>query len=225
MRASRVAPGGTRQGLMLWRSALRADCTAMLGLRSRRRTHCANCVRSVRTAAPGQSTKRAARADRRPALLAATEIAPAGYRLPRATVLGIRHERPRRPCEGAPGQDGARLGGAEKRRARGRARSALRHLTRRGCSSAVSKANEASSATGHETEHRRGVGATAPAAEVKRPGLPGRTFAAQLIARTADAHGQQRAVSCPSASAGAHCGVSSFAAACSFCSACCSIFI
>src|SRR5262249_55501761 len=36
--------------------------------------------------------------------------------------------------------------------------SALRHLTRRHCLSIVSAANVASSAPGHETEHRRGVG-------------------------------------------------------------------
>ena len=48
--------------------------------------------------------------------------------------------------------------GAEKRRTRGRARSALRHLTCRGCLSAVSAANEASSAAGHATEQRRAVG-------------------------------------------------------------------
>ena len=34
---------------MPWRSALRADCTAMLGLGSRRRTHCAHFVRCVQT--------------------------------------------------------------------------------------------------------------------------------------------------------------------------------
>ena len=112
---------------------------------------------------------------------------------------------PGRRREGQQGQSGpgdrlclaygraSRPGAACKARARGRARSALRHLTRRGCSSAVSEANEASSATGHETEHRRGVGAPAPTAEVKRPGLPGRTFAAECTAPNADDHRQQRA--------------------------------
>ena len=61
--------------------------------------------------------------------------------------------------KGACGWAAARIGGAEKRRARGRARSALRRLTRRRCLSAVSAANAASSAPGHETEHRRAVGA------------------------------------------------------------------
>ena len=51
------------------------------------------------------------------------------------------------------------LRGAEERRTRGRARSALRDPTRRGCLSAVSAANGASSATGHAAEYRRAVGA------------------------------------------------------------------
>ena len=51
--------------------------------------------------------------------------------------------------------------GAEEHRARGRARSALRALTRRGCLSAVS---EASSATGRETEAPQGSLRSAQAA-------------------------------------------------------------
>ena len=58
-----------------------------------------------------------------------------------------------------PERAAARLRGAEERRLRGRARSALLDPTRRSSSSAVSAANEASSTAGHETEHRRGVGA------------------------------------------------------------------
>ena len=37
--------------------------------------------------------------------------------------------------------------------------------------------SEVSSATGHETEHRKGVGAPAETAEAKPSGLPGRAFA------------------------------------------------
>ncbi len=74
---------------MLGRSALRTDCTAMLGLGSRRRTHCAHCVRFVQTAATSQSWMRAARADPRPALLVAPEIAPAEHRLPRGCRIGV----------------------------------------------------------------------------------------------------------------------------------------
>ena len=62
----RVAAGGTRQRLMLWRSSLRADCTAVLGPRSRGRTHCAHCVRCVQTNAASQLTKRAAARRPRP---------------------------------------------------------------------------------------------------------------------------------------------------------------
>jgi hypothetical protein len=83
--------------------------------------------------------------------------------------------------KGAFGQAAACVGGAEKRRACGRARSALRHLTRRDCLSAANEVSEASFAAGHMTEHRRGVGAPAPTAEVACRGLSGRAFAAQIL--------------------------------------------
>jgi len=61
---------------MLWRSALRADSAAMLEAGSRRATRCARCVRCAQTGAARQITRRAARADPAPALLAARAIAP-----------------------------------------------------------------------------------------------------------------------------------------------------
>ena len=177
-RASRQAvPGGGEDAR---RSALRADCTALLGPGSRRRTRFVRCAHCAQTAAASQMTKRdCVRADPGPALLVAPDIAPAGHRPPRQPPSWLRDETHCRLSEGACGQAAARVGGAEKRRARGRARSALRHLTRRSCLSAVSEANVASSAAGHETEHRREVGAAAPTAEVSRRGLPARAFAAR----------------------------------------------
>jgi len=53
------AAGGLRQGLILGRSALRADSAAMLGAGSRRATRCANGVRCARTGAASQTTRRA----------------------------------------------------------------------------------------------------------------------------------------------------------------------
>ena len=94
----RGAAGGARQGLMLWRSALRADSTAMLDPRSRRRTHCVRFVLSVQTTATSQSTKRAARADPRPALLVATEIAPTGHRPPRSSAVVFQRHEHHRPA-------------------------------------------------------------------------------------------------------------------------------
>ena len=86
------------------------DCAAMLGQRSRRGTHFANCVRAVRTTATSQITKRAARADRRPVLLATPEIARTGHRLPRRCIVGIRgSENQKRFRKGAWGQASARL--------------------------------------------------------------------------------------------------------------------
>jgi hypothetical protein len=116
---ARVAAGGTRRGLVLWRSALRSDCTPMLTPRSRRRTLYARFARCVQTVAPRWLTKRAARADLGPALLVATEVAPTGYHLPRGNRVGSSTDPPTLPRKGVPGQAGARLWSAEKRRARG----------------------------------------------------------------------------------------------------------
>ena len=116
----RVAAGGTRQGLMLGRSALCADSAAVLGLGSRRTTRYVRCAHCAQTAAASQSTKRAARADPSPVLLAAPQIAPAGYRLPRrppGVVLAARNHHWLR--KGAPGQVAARLRGAEEHRSCG----------------------------------------------------------------------------------------------------------
>ena len=83
------------------------------------------------------------------------------------------------------GGHGSELGGAEQHRARGRARSAPRALTRRCCLSGESAANAASSATGHETEQRREPPPTAKAPTAERTGPPARSLA---LARPADRH-------------------------------------
>ena len=72
---------------------------------------------------------------------------------------GVRNATHRRVCKGASGQAAARLRGAEEHRARGRARSALGHLTRRACLNAANAVSAVSCATGHEPEHRKAVGA------------------------------------------------------------------
>ena len=79
--------------------------------------------------------------------------------VPSLTLGGapIGKPRPRASRQVAPGV-GDFWGGGERRFEVG-ARSALRRLTRRGCLSAVSAANEASSAARPRTEHRSGVDA------------------------------------------------------------------
>ncbi|MDE2094644.1 MAG: hypothetical protein KGI87_12395, partial [Burkholderiales bacterium] len=72
---------------------------------------------------------RAARADLDPAFLAAPELARAGWRLPLTQRWGFSSEGQDRSSKGACGQAGARLWSAERRRVRGRARSAHRHPT------------------------------------------------------------------------------------------------
>ena len=67
---------------------------------------------------------RDARADRSPALLAATDSAPDGHRLPRATVA-CRSEHTNWLCKGAFGQVAERLWSAEHRRAVGAQRRPL----------------------------------------------------------------------------------------------------
>ena len=68
----RVASVGARQGPTLWRSSLRCDCAAVLGLESHRRTHFAPCGRFVQTSC-AKSDVDALRAAMRPPLLSVTE--------------------------------------------------------------------------------------------------------------------------------------------------------
>ena len=170
---------------MLWRSALRSDCTAALALagarscarhrtvrsglfcvrahcivlRSRRRTRYVRCAHSAQTAAASQMWMRAARADLRTALLVATEIAPTGHRLPRCNSGGFRRGQPMSVAKAHSGRLQRASGAPSSAGLAAPARSADQHLTRRGCLNAASKASEVSSAAGHETEQHRGVGA------------------------------------------------------------------
>ena len=107
----RVAPGGARRGLMVARSAHSADCTAVLGQGSRRRTRFTHCVRCAQTVATSQSTKRAARADPCPAILVAPQIAPGGHRLSRRFFSWVKQNKCTR--KGVLGQATARLRSAE----------------------------------------------------------------------------------------------------------------
>jgi hypothetical protein len=92
-----------------------------------------------------------------PALLAAPQVAPTAHRPPRGTGCSLRANNDW-PREGVAGVRAACVGGAEERRACGRARiRALRQLTRGRCLSATSAASEASSAAGRKTEHRKAV--------------------------------------------------------------------
>ena len=85
--ALRVAAGGARGGRQLWRSALRADCPALLASRGRRKTRYAGCARCAQTAAASQFTKRAAHAPLEAALLGAPHGARPAHRLPLRDAL------------------------------------------------------------------------------------------------------------------------------------------
>ena len=77
-RGARSAAAQAQPRGLVGRSALRADSAAMLASGSHRRTRTAHCVRSARTTAASQLTKRAARADPDAALLAALKGPAAG---------------------------------------------------------------------------------------------------------------------------------------------------
>ena len=213
----RVAAGSARQERLLWRSPRRVDSAAcpgqrpgpspgtnspqdclspdsVLGPGSRRKTRFVRCALCAQTVATSQLTKRAARADPRPALLAAPEGAPAGHRRPRVPSVGLCRGRQHCCCECVSGQAAACLWSAEKRRARGLARSANRHLTRRNCLSAVSAANEASFATGPRDRASQGSRSEAETATAARCGLPGRAFAARNLANKTPAHASHSAL-------------------------------
>ncbi len=169
----------------LERSALRTDCPAcpcacmrkgarqarnspqglsrvrarFVGLVARRRTRFVHFVRCAQTVATSQSTIRAARAATSPAILGAPEALRSlsgrafavkrGVLLTRTTLVASRQALHGR---------GDLCGGEERKPSVG-ARSALRELTRRSCLSAVSAANEASSATRLKAEHHSAAGA------------------------------------------------------------------
>ena len=116
---ARSAAAQARPQGLVGRSALRADSAAMLASGSRRRTRTAHCVRSARTTAASQLTKRAARAYPDAALLAALKGPAAG---PARQLRGTRSRSPQQAagiairayrCVGRPAgvqlQDGHRV--------------------------------------------------------------------------------------------------------------------
>ncbi len=175
---ARVAAGGTRQGLMLGRSvaALRLRCGARPGVAPH---NSLRSLRSLRSDRCGESDHEA-RCARRPQACAPRRPRNRPCRVPpaaKATMRGVpANDKPRCIGKGAGGQPAARLCAAEKRRARGRARSALRELTRRVCPSAVSAANVASYATGPRDRASQGTLAQRGQA-TKRCRRPARAFA------------------------------------------------
>jgi len=134
-------------------------CPAMLGWPACRTTHFARCARYVQTGC-GKSDHDAREYARGRPACASRRRTGRPVCAPPADLLGLQlNSLPRRPTP-SPGPRGVRRRGdlcaAEEHRIPGRARTrALRELTRRRCLSAVSAANEASSATGQESEHRR----------------------------------------------------------------------
>ena len=196
---------------MLWRSALRADFTAMLGLGSSRQTRCVRFAHCAQTVATSMLTKRAARADPRPALLVAPEIAPAAHRPPRSSsaacdersartpTVSVTHRASliartgspiapnlldahhRRICKGVCGPATARLSSAEKRRA-----CAQREARPQTDSPPMSERRERSEQSefggGPQDRASQGSRRAATTAASKRCGRPACAFAAPPIA-------------------------------------------
>ena len=149
------------RGASLRRSALRTDCPAVRGLVARRRTRCIRCAHCVQTTATSQLLMRAARAATSPVLLGASQ---ARRHLPaRAfaeTAVAFATGTKNRGLRGGRCPVGAIwVATSSAGPGSARAQRVLRDLTRRGCLSAMSAANAASSATRPRTEQRSAVGA------------------------------------------------------------------
>jgi hypothetical protein len=149
-------PVGAHAGSVGLAGRLRCDARSEVASRNSLRS-----LRSLRSNTRDESVVDA-RCARRPRLCASRRPRNRPHRVPPAahpTVLAVR-SRATNAC--AKAGSGSLWRASEAPRSAGlvaaRA-SAHQHLTRRGCLSAESAANEASSATGHETEHRRAVGA------------------------------------------------------------------
>ena len=139
--------------------------------------------RSAQTAATSQLTKRASAPAPRPSIAAATEIAPAGYRLPRGDVVGVQPSRANtvsaKSCPGRPRRIVARrLGLLDFVAARLRASSTdSSHLFERSGLRARSELRD-----GPRNQANPGKWCEAPTALPMRRGLPGHDFAACLWA-------------------------------------------
>ena len=182
------APRGRRYPAVAHAGAVyaeRVDCPAVLAHGSGRGTRCVRCALYAQTAAARMTTKRAARADPWAAFLGAPEIAPAGHRLPRGWVFGVRWSGPRQPehqepgCKGVWGPLAARLLG--RRGAQG-----LRPRAQRDSSTFSSRLSERRERS-ERSEFRDGAQDRAPqgsrrvqrtTAPVKRRQRPPHAFAA-----------------------------------------------
>ncbi len=149
-------PVGAHAGVV--GAARRLRCGAQPGVASRNSLRALRALRSNTRAEPVFD----ARCARRPRASAPRHSRNRPRRVPPAALPAVVAFRLRTTAAGAKAGSGSLWRASEALRSAGlvaaRA-SAHQHLTRRGCLSAESAANEASSATGHETEHRRAVGA------------------------------------------------------------------
>ena len=167
-------PVGAHAGVV--GAARRLRCGAQPGVASR---NSLRSLRSLRSKTRDESVVDA-RCARRPRACAPRHSRNRPHRVPPAahpTVLAVRSRATNASAKAGVGSlwrasEAPRSTGLVAARA-----SAHQELTRRGCLSAVSAANEASSATGHKTAHRRGVGAQrrplkGSATDCPRPPLP-----------------------------------------------------
>ena len=158
------------QGLAVFAS-LRLRCGAQSEVAPR---NSLRSLRSLRSNRRGESVDEA-RCARRPQTCAPRRRTLRPHRVPPAARhrIALRNENPRPPGKGAPGQVAARLRGAEERRVCGRARSALRDLTRCVCSTAASAG---SYATGPQTRAPQGSRCTHRPPRRSAAACPGATL-------------------------------------------------
>ncbi len=149
------------RGALVQRSARCADCAAMLGLVSCRRTRCVHFVHCAQTTATSQFTKRAARAATSPALLAAEQARrrPSARAFAGALVVRERRAFHGGGCRGRRSPVGAICGATSSAGSGASRASALPELTCRSCLSAVNEVNAASSAARPRPEQQSAVAA------------------------------------------------------------------
>jgi hypothetical protein len=180
----RGASGGARRGLMLWRSALRSDSTALLGPGSRRRTRYVRCAHFAQTAAASQMWMRAARAEPGPVLLVATEIAPTGHRLPRCTSGSFCGRQPGVAAKARSGRLQRASGAPSSAGLATPARSADQPLTCRRLFERSERSERSEFGGGPQDRAAQGSQSEAQTAPAKRCGLSERAFAAPTLKRT-----------------------------------------
>ena len=162
-----------------------ADCPAVLAHGACRITHCAH-LRSLRSNRMRQVSSRSAPAARRPMRSVPRRPRNRPHRAPPAASHRLWRSTNRTPpmdvAKGCPAVRGRACAAPRSGGRSGRARSALRDLTRRECLSGTNAVSATSCPTGPDDRASQGSRREAATAAVARPRTAGQPFAAQAPA-------------------------------------------